>query len=307
MERSSYFIKDKAMFGSFPKQEDIKQLEEKGVRYFVNLTHEHEKKITPYTTKYKYINFPINDRHVPKDWRKFARFIIRISDIIRGLKDGELIYIHCKGGHGRSGIVVASLLCYMFEMSPTEALEHTTKSHNKRSVMREKWRKLGSPQTYHQKSFIHKFFNTIYFYRAYKSGQTAGFSNFSNHPVIIKDFGSFPTAEAAIQAYKNPTDRDYVSKQESSRTPTISRMIGKNTILRKDWSEVCEDLMYNIISEKFTQHPELLENLLNTGLRPIEQHTRGDYFWGNGGNGTGKNKLGKVLMRLREYHYRKNI
>ena len=67
MDRSSYFIKDRAMFGSFPTQEAVEELEEEGVRFFINLTHDDEKKITPYTTKYTQILFPIIDRQVPKD------------------------------------------------------------------------------------------------------------------------------------------------------------------------------------------------------------------------------------------------
>ena len=29
------------------------------------------------------------------------------------------------------------------------------------------------------------------------------------------------------------------------------------------------------------------------------EHRKADSYWGDGGNGTGKNKLGKLLMRLR--------
>jgi hypothetical protein len=35
MERSSYFIKDKALFGSYPTQESVEELEKEGVRYFI--------------------------------------------------------------------------------------------------------------------------------------------------------------------------------------------------------------------------------------------------------------------------------
>ena len=307
MDKSSYFIKDKAIFGSFPTQEAVNELERKGVRYFINLTCDYEKKITPYTTKYYYFSYPINDYHVPKDWYKYSLFIIQISDIIKGLNPGELLYLHCKGGHGRSGVVVASLFCYMFGMKPIDALEQTTKSHSKRSIMREKWRKIGSPQTYIQKCFIHRFFSPINFYKACQNGTTSGFSNFTTHSVNIEGFGFFPTAEAAIQAYKNPNDSNYVYRQQLARTPTISKNIGSKTQLRTDWFYVREELMYKIIKTKFEQHPELLENLVKTGLRPIIQHTKEDYFWGDGENGSGKNILGKLLMRLREEYYRKNL
>lgn len=303
MDRSSYFIPDKAMFGSFPSQESVDELEKEGVRFFINLTHENEKKITPYYTNYTYITFPIIDRQVPSNWKEFACFLIKLSDIIFQLKKKELIYIHCKGGHGRSGVVVACLMCYMFSMSPEDALKHTTKSHAMRSVMRDRWRKLGSPQTLHQKNFVYKFFEPLNFYRAYNNGYTAGFSNFTTHKLTINNY-TFPTAEAAIQAYKNLDDLDYVNRQTQARNPVISKSMGRKVLLRDDWIYVCDESMYQILLCKFNQHPELKYNLINTGLRPIIQHTRGDNFWGDGGDGKGRNKLGKALMRLREYYYR---
>lgn len=57
MNRCSYFIQNKALFGSYPTQESVLELEEHGVRYFVDLTHNGEKNTTPYETKYKYIRF----------------------------------------------------------------------------------------------------------------------------------------------------------------------------------------------------------------------------------------------------------
>lgn len=288
MDRSSYFIKDKALFGSFPTQDSVNELENEGVRYFVNLTFNDESKITPYTTKYTAISYPIIDRYVPTDWQSYAKFIIKVSYIIRHLKMDERVYIHCKGGHSRSGVVVASLLCYMFRLSPTDALEQTTKSHSNRSVMRDKWRKLGSPQTYRQKSFIHKFFNVLYFCRANRIGNTAGFSSCTSHPVVINELGSFPTAEAAIQAYKNPSDKEYVKKQELSKNPNFSVILGNQVNIRSDWNKISDEIIYKVTEAKFMQNPELKYNLIYTGLRPIVHSTNG------------VNVIDKTLMRLRE-------
>ena len=38
MNYCSYFIKDKALFGSYPTQQSVEELEQEGVRYFVDLT-----------------------------------------------------------------------------------------------------------------------------------------------------------------------------------------------------------------------------------------------------------------------------
>jgi ribA/ribD-fused uncharacterized protein len=301
MERASYFIKDKALFGSYPTQEDIKELEKNGVRHFVNLTFDHEKKIVPYKTKYNYINFPIKDRSVPDDWTNFAKFIIKLSHILKNI-DKDMMYIHCKGGHGRSGVVVASLICFTFNLTPSEALDWTKISHSKRLIMREKWRKLGAPQTLQQKNFVFKFFQPLYFYRPYLNGYTAGFSNFSMHKVIYNN-NEFPTSEAAIQAYKNPYDEEYLQSQVSASSPIISKNLGKKITLREDWLEVCDNIMYEILFNKFTQNPYLIPILTSTGLRPIIQHTRADGFWGDGLDGEGHNKLGKCLVKLRNFFY----
>jgi protein-tyrosine phosphatase len=102
MNTSCYFIKEKALFGSFPSQSAVDELEnELNVRYFIDLTYSDEKKITPYKTKYSYMNYPINDRHVPQDLLSFTKFIIKVSKIIKDLKKEETIYIHCKGGQYR--------------------------------------------------------------------------------------------------------------------------------------------------------------------------------------------------------------
>ena len=302
MDKTSYFIKDKALFGSYPTQEGVKQLEEHGVRYFVNLTFDTEKKIVPYTTKYTMIRYPIKDWSVPTDWKCFAKFIIKISNIIKNLTENHCIFIHCKGGHGRSGVVVACILCHMYNLTPSEALNWTKISHSKRLVMREKWRKVGAPQTSYQKNFVYKFFQPLYFYRAYNNGYTAGFSNFTSHKVKYKGI-IFPTSEAAMQAYKNPEDTNYVKLQSLASSPLVSRNLSKKTNLRSDWLEVCDKIMYEIIYNKFTQHEYLISTLISTGLRPIVQQTRGDGFWGTGLDGDGENRLGICLVKLRKYFY----
>lgn len=303
MNRSSYFIKDKALFGSFPTQSAVDELEKEGVRFFVDLTCSNEQKIVPYKTMYKYISYPIKDRNTPTDVYSFIYFIIKIANIIDELKLNEKIYIHCKGGHGRSGVVVAVLLCHIFNFSSEYSIEYTTKCHNKRPVMKEKWRKLGSPQTLYQKSFVDYCCKPINFYRAYKSGFTAGFSNFSSHEVTIEGFGTFYTAEAAIQAYKCPTDKDYLKRQQNTPSPVISKIMGRKISIRDDWNDVSPSLMYNILKNKFDQHPDIKQALMNTRLGPIIQHTRGDNYWGDGGDGSGLNILGKQLTKLRNYYY----
>ena len=51
---------------------------------------------------------------------------------------------------------------------------------------------------------------------------------------------------------------------------------------------------------KFTQHQFLHDLLLSTGDRKLVEHTDKDSFWGDGGDGRGQNKLGHMLMELRQ-------
>lgn len=297
MDKASYFIKNRAMFGSYPTQTSVNELEDVGVRYFINLTHAHESKILPYETKYTYISYPITDRHTPDNHQTFTYFILRISDIILTLPKNDLLYLHCKGGHGRSGVVVSVLLCHIFSLDPRDALNYTTVYHSKRAVMRDRWRKIGSPQTYEQKKFVYNFCKKIYFHRAFKNGHTGGFSHFTQHPVTITNFGTFPTSEAAIQAYKCPDDEEYVEKQRRAKTPYASTYMGDRVQVRDDWADIYDNLVFNVLKLKFDQHPDIKRNLLRTKLNPIIHSKK---------NWLGKN-VGTYLTKLREYYYRQDM
>jgi ribA/ribD-fused uncharacterized protein len=166
--------------------------------------------------------------------------------------------------------------------------------------MRDKWRKIGSPQTYQQKNFVYTFCKPLYFYKACKSGNTAGFSNFSLHPVNIEELGVFATAEAALQAHKSD-DIEYIQKQLTVSNPTISRALGCKIKSKENWRKEAPSILYKILRNKFDQNKELIDVLLNTGLSPIIYHTRTDDFLGDG-YANGSNLLGKNLVKLRNYY-----
>ncbi|CCV02416.1 thymidylate synthase [Armadillidium vulgare iridescent virus] len=157
----SFFYKDKALFGGFPTQEEVNLLENIGVKWFVDLTNGKERKTTPYRTCGHCIPYPIIDQKVPSDVVDFVSFVHKLISIISSLNDSEKMYIHCKGGHGRSGLVVAALLCILEEIEPEEAIKRTTFSHNQRHLMKQKWKRIGSPQTRDQISFLYSLFKPI--------------------------------------------------------------------------------------------------------------------------------------------------
>ena len=153
MDRCSYFIKDIALFGSYPCQNTVKLLESKGVEYFVNLTYPTESKIKNYHTVFTKMQYSFTDNSIPEDVYSFCSFIFFLSRLINVIDDKKL-YLHCKGGHGRSGVVVACICFIMFSLSSQQALSYTSLCHSKRVSMRKKWRNIGSPQTHTQKNFV---------------------------------------------------------------------------------------------------------------------------------------------------------
>lgn len=301
LDNCCYFIPDKALFGGHPSTEQARLLEDEGVKLFVDLTCPCES-LTPYMCRVLRITYPIRDRSVPQDLVRFSQLVLKLSEYIQKLKEGEKIYIHCKGGHGRSGILVACILCYMQNIPPEEALYQTNQCHLTRKNMRDIWRDMGSPQTRQQKRFVIYMFKPFFFYRAVKFGRAMGLSNFSLHPVTIDSLGTFPTSENAFQAYKKPNDLEYVEKQKCLK-PSYSKLLGNRVALRSDWEEVKNQIMYSILVCKFDQNPDIRENLISTGLRPLVEHTKYDSYWGDGGDGSGNNVLGQLLMKLRNsYH-----
>lgn len=68
----------------------------------------------------------------------------------------------------------------------------------------------------------------------------------------------------------------------------------KNTNLRKK-----DFIMLKGLYEKF-KDPSLNKVLMSTGNKVLVEHTNRDSYWGDGGDGSGKNMLGKLLMSVRQ-------
>jgi N-glycosidase YbiA len=132
------------------------------------------------------------------------------------------------------------------------------------------------------------------------SGEHGCFSNFSPHPIRIK--GKLcPTSEHYFQAQKfaGTTDEEEVGLAKS---PMVAARMGRSRKrpLRKDWESVKDSIMHEAVLTKFNQHAVLREILLGTGDATIVEHTENDRYWGDGGDGSGQNKLGQILMQVRE-------
>lgn len=122
-------------------------------------------------------------------------------------------------------------------------------------------------------------------------------SNFYHSPVKYRNL-IYLNAEAAFQAQKESCEKD--KEQYTRMNPAQAKLVGRNCNLREDWEEIKEQTMYEIVKAKFTQNKALARLLLATGDAYLEEgNWWHDTTWGVC-NGVGENKLGKILMCVRE-------
>ena len=134
----------------------------------------------------------------------------------------------------------------------------------------------------------------------YRVGEPHGeFSNFSPFPFQLKG-RAWPTTEHYFQAQKF-AGTEYEETIRQTKSPMIAARLGRSRAhpLRLDWENVKDDIMREALLAKFSQHPKLKSLLLSTGDTELVEHTKNDAYWADGGDGTGKNRLGQLLMELR--------
>lgn len=139
---------------------------------------------------------------------------------------------------------------------------------------------------------------TIYFY-SNREEPYGGFSNFSAHGFELDGLW-WPTSEHYFQAQKFVAT-PHLERVRQARTPKDAATIGRrrDLPLRKDWEQVKDDVMRSAVLRKFETHADLRETLLATGDEYIVENAPGDYYWGCGADGSGKNMLGEILIEVR--------
>lgn len=135
----------------------------------------------------------------------------------------------------------------------------------------------------------------------YRTGEAYGdFSNFAASPIRLKGV-EWPTTEHYFQAQKfaGTPHEDAVRLADS---PMAAAKMGRQRSrpLRDDWESVKDEVMREAVLAKFEQHPTLAGLLLSTGDAEIVEHTKNDAYWGDGGDGSGKTMLGRILMEVRK-------
>jgi hypothetical protein len=123
-------------------------------------------------------------------------------------------------------------------------------------------------------------------------------SNF--YPARINYLGiMFDTTEHAFQAAKACTRADAIRIASIIKPGDAKRAGKKLELLRPDWEQVKELVMLDVLRLKF-QHPDLRRKLLETGTAHLQEgNTWDDTYWGVC-DGQGLNRLGVLLMKVRD-------
>ena len=132
-------------------------------------------------------------------------------------------------------------------------------------------------------------------------GEYGYFSNLAPFPVGIEE-KVWLTVENYYQA-KKFEDHEIQDRIRCMRSPMDAIIEGRkdsNKIV-SNWNEIKEEVMLEALKAKFSQHPSLRKNLLNTGDAIIIEHTSSDDYWADGGDGKGRNRLGYLIMEVRQY------
>lgn len=128
-------------------------------------------------------------------------------------------------------------------------------------------------------------------------------SNFYTYPMVY-DRIQYQNSEAAFQAQKCQ-DRSLRERKYSNMTPNIAKREGRHETLPEGWDSMTTKVMHDVLMAKFSI-PELRKLLLSTGdAELVEGNNWHDNNWGDCScpkcSGIeGKNRLGKILMQVRE-------
>ncbi|MFK7952188.1 MAG: NADAR family protein [Ekhidna sp.] len=132
------------------------------------------------------------------------------------------------------------------------------------------------------------------------------FSNFSDHGFDLEG-AWWPTTEHYFQAQKF-AGTEHVEVIRQAPNPTEATKLGRdrNRPLRSDWEAVKDAIMQRGTLAKFQTHEDIRKILLDTGDAPIVEISPNEEYWGLGKDGNGKNRMGTILMSVRDELRREN-
>lgn len=134
-------------------------------------------------------------------------------------------------------------------------------------------------------------------------------SNFASCKVTYSGT-EFYSTEAAFQAAKSMDLKFHANV--SLMTPSQAKRAGRTVALRSDWEQVKDEIMLDLLRQKFAKGTDLAQKLEETGDKIlVEGTTWHDQYWGiclcDKHHGLGRNILGQLLMQVRSENRGKEV
>lgn len=128
-------------------------------------------------------------------------------------------------------------------------------------------------------------------------------SNFYPSPIVsAQDGQTYPSVEHYYQAMKFEGTA-HAETIRAAPTPREAKMLGasRDYPIREDWEDIKDQVMRDALVTKFGGDERLRRRLLDdTKERPLVHNAIWDEYWGTGRDGKGQNKLGVILMEIRD-------
>ena len=335
---NSNWIMNNLLVGGLPRtKKDFDSIKEQGINVFVNLMNDKEAKkgkkkpMFDYRetdhTGIRYLHVPIKDLFTISD----DEMINVAKKVVNEIQNGNKVYIHCYGGHGRTGTLAGIVLHFLYpDMTYEEVLKHLNNSHKTRVYKPNE----TTPQTAIQFNQLHRIItgkNDIFFYLG-ENDPNFIFSNYYQNKKTEFQFeimnNKWISNESFFQSMKY-TDNDYKKLIQEADTSHKAFLLGRmggnirpewvinkksnqtrilNTIktyknkiqTRHDWDNIKDKVMIIGLFAKFTQNEELYNRLLSTGNARLVEYSPVDKYWGTYWDKVGQNKLGQCLMKVRD-------
>ena len=139
---SNWLLFQKVAIGEYPEGDDALALCEAGVSTFVCLQktmNEYgflsaenyqsllQNKLLPKTvsSSLQFVHFPMNDHGAPPEVSALVELVL---DLRSRVLSGQVLYLHCHGGHGRTGTVAIPLIASLCKKSGKEAQEFVVRA-----------------------------------------------------------------------------------------------------------------------------------------------------------------------------------
>ncbi|MCA9390377.1 NADAR family protein [candidate division WWE3 bacterium] len=125
------------------------------------------------------------------------------------------------------------------------------------------------------------------------------FANYYPAPILL-DGTIWSTVEHYFQAQKTNIP-EWKEKIRSAENPDEAKKIGWEVPDYNDeyWLAHRDEVMSKAVIAKIGQHPHIRELLISTGSQTLIEDSPNDTYWGMV-QGHGENRMGKLLMKIRE-------